>query len=156
MRYIHLSEAEQVTLQEAVRNHPSAIVRSRSQSLLLSHRGYAVQELARLNQVRTRTIYEWFSRWQSIGLVGLRITTGRGRKAVLQAQHTPLVEETVSLDCQDLKQASVVLSETLAIPISKGQLKRFLKSAVTVGAACANGSSTNKTHKLMPVKRPNY
>jgi hypothetical protein len=58
MRYINLTEAEQVTLQEAVGNHSSSIVRARSQALLLSNRGYAVKELARLYQVRTRTIYE--------------------------------------------------------------------------------------------------
>lgn len=139
MRYIQLTETEQVTLQEAVRNHPSSIVRTRSQALLLSHRRYPVKELARLHQVRTRTIYEWFSRWQSLGLVGLRITQGRGRKSVLQAVHTPLVVEKLTLDCQDLKQASLTLSETLAKPISKGQLKRFLKSSATVGDDYANG-----------------
>lgn len=139
MRYIKLTEAEQVTLQEAVHNHPRPIVRARSQALLLSHRGYAVKELARLYQVRTRTIYEWFSRWQSIGLVGLRITKGRGRKSVLEAQHALLVEEALTLDCQDLKQVSLVLSEELATPISKGQLKRFLKTWATAGDACANG-----------------
>ena len=139
MRYIQLSEEEQVTLQEAVRNHPSSIVRTRSQALLLSHRRYSVKELARLHQVRTRTIYEWFSRWQSLGLVGLRITQGRGRKATLQPVHRPLVVETLTLDCQDLKQASLALSDSLATPVSKGQLKRFLKSLATVGDACANG-----------------
>jgi len=139
MRYIELTEAEQVTLQEAVRHHPSAIVRTRSQVLLLSHRSYSVKELARLHQVRTRTIYEWFSRWQSMGVVGLHITKGRGRKSVLQAVHTPLVVETLTLDCQDLKQASLTLSETLAQPISKGQLKRFLKRSATVGDDYANG-----------------
>jgi transposase len=139
MRYIQLSEEEQVTLQEAVRNHPNAIVRTRSQALLLSHRRYPVKELARLHQVRTRTIYDWFSRWQSLGVVGLPITKGRGRKAVLQAVHSPLVVETLTLDCQDLKQASLTLSETLAKPISKGQLKRFLKSSATVGDDYANG-----------------
>ena len=139
MRYIQLSESEQVTLQEAVRNHPSAIVRARSQALLLSHRKYAVKELAHLYEVRTRTIYEWFSRWQILGLVGLRITQGRGRKATLQALHTPLIVKTLTLDCQDLRQASVQLSEELAVPISKGQLKRFLKNSATVGDAYANG-----------------
>lgn len=155
MRYINLTEAQQVTLQEAVGNHTSPIVRARSQALLLSNRGYAVKELARVYQVRTRTIYDWFSRWQSMGLVGLRITKGRGRKSVLQAQHTLLVEETLALDCQDLQQASLVLSEELATPISKGQLKRFLKTSATVGDAYANGSNTNKTQKPMPRKRPN-
>jgi hypothetical protein len=73
-----------------------------------------------------------------MGLVGLRITKGRGRKSVLQAQHVLLVEETLTLDCQDLKQASYVLSEELATPISKGQLKRFLKTSATVGDVCVN------------------
>ena len=144
MRYIYLSEAQQISLQESTLHSASAVVRSRSQALLLSNRGYTVKELARLYQVRTRTIYEWFSRWQSLGVVGLCITKGRGRKATLQTQHTPLVEEMLTLDCQDLKQASVSLSEILAAPISKGQLKRFLKTSATAGVvphrdACANG-----------------
>lgn len=139
MRYIQLSESEQITLQEAVGNHTSAIVRTRSQALLLSHRSYPVKELACLHQVRTRTIYEWLSRWQSMGVVGLHLTKGRGRKSTLQAVHRPLVVETLRLDCQDLQQASFALSETLATPVSKGQLKRFLKSLATVGDAYANG-----------------
>jgi transposase len=138
-RYISLTESEEVTLQEAIRNHSSALVRTRSQTLILSHRHYPVKELARLHQVRTRTIYEWFSRWQTLGLVGLRITQGRGQKATLQALHTPVIIETLTLDCQDLRQASVQLSEELAVPISKGQIKRFLKSSATVGDDYANG-----------------
>ena len=125
-------------MQEAFLHHPSGLVRTRSQALLLSNRGYVVNELARLYQVRTRTIYEWFSRWESWGVVGLRITKGRGRKSVLQPLHTSMVVETLTIDCQDLKQASVQLSKALAIPVSKGQLKRFLKSSATVGDVCAN------------------
>ena len=128
MRYIELSESEKITLEEALQNHPNATVRTRSQCLLLSARQYRVKTLSGLYQVRTRTLYEWFSRWQSMGVVGLRISEGRGRKSLLQPLHLPLVVETLSLDCQDLKQASVKLSEDLAEPVSKGQVKRFLKS----------------------------
>jgi transposase len=128
MRYIQLIESEEETLQEALVNHSSNIVRVRSQTLLLSHRKYPVKELARLHQVRTRTIYEWFSRWQTQGIVGLRISEGRGRKATLQPSHIPVMLDSLLLDCQDLKQASVKLSEELAQPVSKGQIKRFLKS----------------------------
>jgi transposase len=96
MRYIGLTETEQITLREAVSNHASAIVRTRSQALLLSDRRYSVKALGHLYQVRTRTIYEWFSRWQTLGLVGLRITQGRGRKATLQAAHQPLVVEKLT------------------------------------------------------------
>ena len=128
MRYIELTESEQATLEEAIRHHPSSIVRTRSQCLLLSARQYRVKALSALYQVRTRTLYEWFSRWQSMGVVGLRISEGRGRKALLQPLHLPLVVETLTSDCQDLKQASVHLSQELAVSISKGQVKRFLKA----------------------------
>ena len=128
MRYIELRASEQITLEEGFQNPPNAIVRTRSQCLLLSARLYRVKALSALYQVRTRTLYEWFWRWQSMGIVGLRISEGRGRKAVLQALHLPLVVETLSLDSQDLKQASVHLSQELTMPISKGEVKRFLKS----------------------------
>ena len=139
MRYIELTASEQLTLEEAFQNHPSTIVRTRSQSLLLSARLYPVKALSALYQVRTRTLYEWFSRWQSMGVVGLRITEGRGRKATLQTNHVPLVVETLLLDCQDLKQVSVEVSKELARPVSKGQVKRFLKSSALPGDGCVNG-----------------
>ncbi|MBC7922762.1 MAG: helix-turn-helix domain containing protein [Ferruginibacter sp.] len=145
MRYIELTSTEELTLQEAVRNHPNALFRQRSQALLLSHRNYGVPELARLYQVRTRTLYEWFSRWQSIGLVGLRITKGRGRKPILLPEHIPLVVDALRLDCQNLQQASVEVSQQVGALVSKGQVKRFLKSSATVGDGYGNGSKTSKT-----------
>lgn len=144
MRYISLTPTEEVSLQEAVRNHPSALFRHRSQALLLSHRNYGVPELARLYQVRTRTLYEWFSRWQSMGLVGLRITKGRGRKPILLPEHIPLVADALRLDCRNLQQVSVEVSQQVGAPVSKGQVKRFLKSSVTVGGDYVNGSKTSK------------
>jgi len=51
MRYIPLTETERITLQEAVCNHASAIVRTQSQALLLSNRRYLVKELGHLYQV---------------------------------------------------------------------------------------------------------
>ena len=95
--------------------------------------------------MRTRTLYEWFSRWQTMGLVGLRISKGRGRKPTLLAEHPPLVVDALHLDCRNLQQVSVELSQQVGSPVSKGQVKRFLKSSVTVGDAYVNASKANPT-----------
>jgi transposase len=128
MRYINLTDAEFQTLQEGQRNSPNAVFRQRCSCLVLSYQGCCIQQLAKLYQTRTHTIRTWFDRYEQIGLVGLRILPGRGRKALLQNIHQSLVEEVVSSNRQSLQQASLQVSQQLEQSVSKGQLKAFLKS----------------------------
>jgi len=59
---------------------------------LLSDEGWQVKEIAELLKTRTRTIYSWMNRWQTMGLVGLTILPGRGLKARLSIQDKTMVE----------------------------------------------------------------
>ena len=128
MRYISLSEEELLTLQEGQRKSVNAVFRQRCSCLLLSHQGCRITQLSTLYQTRTHTIRSWFDRYEQMGIVGLRVLPGRGRKAVLQATDQPLVEEIVSTNRQSLRQASLEVSQQVGKAVSKGQLKAFLKS----------------------------
>ncbi len=92
MRYMKLTPAERITLQEAYANHSSKDFRSRCQSILLSSHGLPVKQIASIFEVRTRTIYTWMDRWESEGICGLMIRTGRGRKPTLSLTDRNLVE----------------------------------------------------------------
>jgi len=83
MRYVNLIITEQKTLEEGYKNHPKAHFRLRCQTLLLSHEGMSVTELAKITKTRTRTIYTWMDRWEQMGITGLMILKGRGVKAKL-------------------------------------------------------------------------
>jgi transposase len=155
MRYVSLTDSEVLTLQEGQRKSSNAVFRQRCSCLLLSHQGCRITQLAQLYQTRTHTIRTWFDRYEQMGIVGLRVLPGRGRKPLLQVTHQPIVEEILLTNRQSLKQASLEVSQQVGQPISKGQLKAFLKSSVGAGAVSAKASSTNKIPFNTPSKKPN-
>jgi len=155
MRYIWLTQEEELTLQEGQRHHRNAVFRQRCTCLLLSHQGLCITQLAKLYQTRSHTIRSWFDRYEQLGLVGLRVLPGRGRKAVLRSADQSIVEEIVATHRQSLKQASLELSQQVGQPVSKGQLKAFLKSSVGAGTVSVKVSSTSKTRHNTPSKKPN-
>jgi transposase len=115
-KFIELTEAEKITLQEGEKNGKARAFRERCHCLRLSAEGYRVKELAGIFRVCEISIYTWFKRWEVGGIVGLRDKTGRGRKAILQAE--------------DLKVARSILKEELGREFSTKTLKRFLKSLI--------------------------
>ena len=133
MRYIKLEENEVETLEEAVRNHPNRFFRNRSQCLLSSHRGVAIKQLALIYNTRTRTIYNWFDRWQAMGIVGLMNLPGQGRKPTLDVENQEQVNKALALVKENsikIATAAERLTEELKRPVSKGMLKRLLKKKV--------------------------
>ena len=106
MKYVApLTEVEIQTLQEMHRYHPSRRARMRAHSLLLSHQGIAMPQIARIYQVDYRSVSSWIDQWQTRGVVGLYDRPGAGRRPIL------------SLDEQQKVQQ--YLQDSLTIPISK-------------------------------------
>lgn len=125
-----LTPEEKTTLEEGYRNSPKPHFRNRCHSILLSFEGYKVSEIAQLYKVRTRTIYTWFDRWESIGIIGLMLFKGRGIKAKLDqlsSSQIIQVKQTIKEDPQSLKNVCEKLSDLLGFPITKYMLKRLLK-----------------------------
>ena len=131
MRYIEpLSDAEKITLEEGYRNHKKPHFRNRCKSLLMSNEGYSVPEIARFFKTRTRTIYEWFNRWETKGLVGLMIHPGRGGVAALDncnVEDVTLIKNIIAENPQSLKNVCKELSKRLGFEISKKMLRCFIK-----------------------------
>ena len=150
MRYIPLTDDEVLTLQEGQRNSVNAVFWQRCSCLLLSYQGCRITQLAKLYQTRTHTIRTWFDRYEQMGIVGLRVLPGRGRKSVLKATHQSMIETALATNRQNLKQASLEVSQQVGQPVSKGQLKAFLKSSAGAGTAFAKVSNTNKTPPIRP------
>ena len=88
---------ELVTLQEAQKNSPKAHFRNRCYAIELSGRGKSVRYIADLFNTRTDTVYTWINRWESMGIVGLMILSGRGLKAKLNRFLIEPLQETVEL-----------------------------------------------------------
>lgn len=126
----NLTEEEIQTLLEGYQNSQKAHFRNRCHSILLSSEGYKVSEIAAFYKVRTRTIYTWFNRWESNGILGLILQKGRGVKAKLDQlspEEFEQVTEAIKSDPQSLKNICQSLSETLGFKVTKYMLKRILK-----------------------------
>lgn len=92
MRYIKLSASERETLEQGYKNHSKSHFRQRCQTMLLSDTGWQAKHLAILYDIRSRTIYTWMDRWETMGIVGLMILPGRGLKPELSIHDSELVE----------------------------------------------------------------
>lgn len=127
-KFIKLEEVEKVTLQEGHKNGKTKAFQERCHCLLLSSQGYQVKELAHIFRVSEISIYTWFKRWETGGIVSLRDKPGRGRRAILQAEDLDQIKQTVQANAQRLRIAREKLKAELGREFSTKTLKRFLKS----------------------------
>lgn len=92
MRYITLLPTEEITLKEGYKNHPKHYFRQKCYALLLNNDGMSVPKIAKLLNIRTRTIYKLMNTWQNQGISSLPIRSGRGRKPKLSVKNEELVK----------------------------------------------------------------
>jgi transposase len=127
-RYIELSESEQATLREGSKYHSKHEFRERCQALLLSKKGWSIQQLAEHFEVVPHTIGHWFNDWETRGLVGLMRHSGQGRKTILRLDnqaHTQALEKAVDQSYQDVGRIKVELETQLKLEMSNDTVKRF-------------------------------
>ena len=128
MRYIHLAEEERLCLEELYRNGCNQVERRRSQCLLLSSRGYSIQELATIFRVRYATVHDWFNCWEQKGEQGVHIKAGRGRKSKLAGVDQNLIERCAKEHNWSLKAAVAAIEEECGV--SRKTLQRLLKTGL--------------------------
>ncbi len=130
MRFVKkLDKAEVTILEEAVKNSTNHKFRVRCQCILFSNKGVKVKKLAKMFDVRTRTIYTWMDRYKQMGFIGLFFLSYK-KKSILSLdtkEHIEVVEEVLKTDGRNLKKAVVKIGEKLGLNISNSQLKRFIK-----------------------------
>ena len=132
MRYIKLTESEKLELEKVYQNPSKSYLRNRIQCLLLSNQGYSVPQLADIYSSQPRTIRNWFTRWETFGLSGLKILPGRGLKPAIKMEDSVLVDaiiKEVNEEPQNLSNVVARLNTRLGINLSVGQLRQFLKKS---------------------------
>lgn len=157
MRFVKLSEAELVTLQEGHKNGSKFQFRNRCQCLVFSHQGSTVTELAQFFDVSKITIYGWFDRWEKSGICGLMDKPGRGRKPILSLQnptHIESVKTAVKKNAQSLKAMVAELETALETEMSVDTVKRFLKNLVSATRESAPRSSHGRWELKEKPKKP--
>jgi transposase len=147
MRFVKLTGAELITLQEGHQNGSQFQFRNRCFCLILSNQGKSVSELTKFFEVSRITIYSWLDAWGKNGIVGLMNKPGQGRKSILSLQnssHIKSVKAAIRKNPQSVKAVVAELESKIGSQMHPETLKRFLKNLVSVSAECAPASNSGK------------
>lgn len=147
MRFVKLTGAELITLQEGHKNGSQFQFRNRCFCLILSNQGKSVSQLTEFFEVSRITIYAWFDAWENQGICGLMNKPGQGRKSILSLQnpvHLKSVKAAIRKNPQSVKCVVAELESKIGSPMHPETLKRFLKNLVTASAVSEPVSSQGK------------
>ncbi len=128
MKYIiSLTPSEQITLEEAFKNHPSSRTRSRAHALLLSHRHFLIDELAKIFFSDRDTISHWLDEWETYGIVGLFDAPRTGRPCKLTEKEKQKVKEWTQLHPRSIKTVAAEVFKHFGKVVSLDTIKRIIK-----------------------------
>lgn len=102
-------------------------VRNRANCIILLNRGFSISDLEAIFGVSRKTIYNWVSRWEKEGLVGIYNQKGRGRKPLLNQEQKAQVKQWVKEEPKNLKKVVNKVKKEWSIELHKETLKRIIK-----------------------------
>ena len=123
-----LSEIEIATLEAMRTYHPLPTARIRAHALILSNKGYKVQEIADIHDVCRQSVSRWIRNWESEGLSGLLDKPRSGRPKEIELNEDILIDK-INENPKSLKKILAELEKELGISISYSYLRKLSKKA---------------------------
>lgn len=128
MKYVgELTEAESVTLEFAYKNHLSSRVRSRAHIIILSSKGYPLQEIADICEMTRQTVSAVIDRWEASGLIGLYDRPRPGKPRSLTSEDEDFIYDFTDQEPQSVNKIIAALENLRDKKVSKSTVKRILK-----------------------------
>lgn len=121
------SEAVLQELHQIYQHHTCFKNRQRAQAILLSLRGYALNQIQDILQVDRDSISSWINRFNANGVAGLSDLPRSGRPPVYTAEEIAFFKTELDQEPRQIKQAQAKLELKTAKTSSKDTLKRALK-----------------------------
>ena len=129
-----LTEEELKALQEMYRQHENFRCRQRAQGVLLSKKGYCINEIVDILDVDRDTVSVWFTRFEEEGVAGLEERTRTGRPTIYTQEELNRFKAFLDEDPRSLNKAKAQLEQQTGKQSSRETLKRVLKkNIITVG-----------------------
>lgn len=139
MRFVQpLNTPEAICLQCMSKEHPLPWARVRANTVLLSNKRIALQDIASLHGVCRQTISIWLNNWDAKGIFGLIDKEGRGRNPTLSADQEDEVLEIIKDFPRSLNQALEEIKKRWDIKLSKSTLKKLCKKKDFAGNESEN------------------
>lgn len=121
-----LSEEQREELRQLMKTGHEQ-VRRRAHAVLLSSRGYSVDQIAHIYEVDRDTVSNWLDRWTADGTDGLPDQGGRGRKPILNEKEQKQAIAIVEKDPRSSNRSLSKIEKKTGKKISRDTLKRLLK-----------------------------
>ena len=115
------------TLKEAVLHGSYPYLRQRAQAILLSAKGFSMQQIAEISEVKYQTVSHWIDEWDDYGLRGLYKGHAGGRRSIYTHQEEQRIKELVSEEPRRLSYVQAKIEEETGKPASQTTLSRILK-----------------------------
>lgn len=103
MKRVSLSEWERQVLRQAHKSATSHRERQRAHAILLSDKGYRLDQLADIFEADRDTISRWLDDWREHGIDGLRDAPKPGRPAKLNDSACAIIAHTLQTPTPNLK-----------------------------------------------------
>lgn len=136
MRFISLSEDEQVLINKLERESSNHITRLRCHLLKLSNKKLSMKEVSRLTDIKWLRICEFFNAWERAENLDEKIKTlsikkGRGAKVKLDSVKN-ILPELLRENSRNLNSVISVLAKKHGIKVCKLTLQNYLKKNSTL------------------------
>lgn len=122
-----LSDEVQQELHQIYQHHASFKNRQRAHAILLSQRGYTLNQIQDILQADRDSISVWIDRFNAHGLLGLDDLPRSGRPTIYTAEEMAFFKAEIDKEPRQIKHAQAKLEQKTAKTSSKDTLKRMLK-----------------------------
>ena len=102
-------------------------VRQRAHCLILASQGMKIKELIKIFQVSNKTLYNWFNRWESSGIIGLYNQAERGCKPTFNSAQKEKIRDWTKQEPRQLKQVVQKVKKEWGIRVSTKTIQRIIK-----------------------------
>lgn len=133
-KHIQLTSEQKVALEKGYKTGQTHDFRKKCHCIILSSQQWTVDSLKDFFEVSKESIYQWLQRYETEGITGLQIRSGRGRKRKLDidnSTHVELVKEGLAKENRSIRNLRQDLESKLGISIGDTTLRDFLKVLVT-------------------------
>lgn len=122
-----LTKPEENTLESMSNYHPNRQLRMRAHAVVLSNKGFPVQEIALISQVCRQTVSIWLDNWDKYGLMGLYNDPRPGHPLILSEEDVKYVTDLIEQEPRSTKKIVAALEIERGKKVSGATVKRALK-----------------------------
>jgi transposase len=130
LRFVNkLSEEIKRQLGEIYRDHADFAFRQRAHAILLSDKGFTINQLQDIFEVDRDTVSAWIGLFEQSGVDGLKPLPRPGRPPIYNEDEVRQFKDLVDQEPRQIKQAQAALQHATGKSSCTEELKRALKKA---------------------------